>query len=287
MSRLRLLALTVLALLAFAGNSLLCRAALRQTSVDPATFTAVRIASGALALGLLAAWRRRQQSQATVRGAGSWRAAIALLAYAASFSYAYLSLSASTGALLLFGSVQATMIGWGFWRGERLRVVQGLGLVIASGGLLTLLWPGLSAPPWQGTLLMTVAGVAWGAYSLLGRGAGDPLMVTAGNFRRAAWPAIVLALPAIAQASQGVDAAGLGLALASGALTSGIGYAIWYAALPHLKATQAATAQLGVPVIASLAAVPLLGESMTARLVFATLAVVCGIALAIVPRRQP
>ncbi len=277
LSRIRLISLMSLALLAFAGNSLLCRAALHHTAIDAASFTTIRLLSGALVLGILV----RSTSRART-GHGSWQAALALFAYAACFSIAYTSLPASAGALLLFGAVQVTMIGWGLLNGERLRPWQVAGLALAFSGLLGLLWPGLSAPPLQGTLLMIVSGIAWGIYSLLGKGAGAPLHVTAGNFARAALPTLVFSVLCFGRMH--VDKQGAMLALASGALTSGLGYAIWYAVLPQLKASQAATAQLSVPVIAAFGAVPLLGEVLTLRLVLAALAVLGGIALVIHPR---
>lgn len=280
MPRARVLALTALAMAAFAGNSLLCRQALAHTRTDPATFTLVRLVSGALALALLA-WLRRGAPLA----AGNWRSAFALFAYAAGFSFAYVSLPASVGALLLFGAVQATMIGRGLLAGERLRPPQLAGLALALAGLVGLLLPGLSAPPAGGAALMIGAGVAWGIYSLRGRGAGDPVLVTSGNFARAVPFALVTSLALARGASW--DAAGLGWAAASGALASGVGYALWYSALPGLAATSAATVQLSVPVIASLGGVALLGERVTPRLAVASVAILGGIALVILERRRP
>jgi len=273
----RLLAVTALAMIAFAGNSLLCRAALAHTGIDPASFTTLRLASGALTLWLIARLARGAQT-----GRGNWPSALALFGYAAGFSFAYVSLPTATGALLLFGAVQATMIGHGLWRGERLRGWQVVGLVLALGGLVGLLLPGLSAPPLAGALLMLGAGVAWGVYSLRGRGAGDPTRVTAGNFLRAAPIAAGLSLVTLGSAS--LDGAGARYAVASGALASGLGYAIWYTALPALRATSAATVQLSVPVIAAVGGVLLLGESVTPRLVLASVAILGGIALVIVER---
>lgn len=270
----RLFVLTTLAMLAFAGNSLLCRAALRHTAIDASSFTVVRLISGALVLWLLVRLRSGRTT-----GQGNWGSALALFAYAAGFSFAYVSLSAATGALLLFGAVQATMIGVGLWRGERLRRWQLVGLVLALSGLLGLLLPGLSAPPLLGALLMLAAGAAWGVYSLRGKGAGDPTRVTAGNFVRAVPMALVMGLLTLNQAT--LDTPGIAYAVASGALTSGIGYAIWYTALPDLKATHAATIQLSVPVIAALGGIGLLGEPLTLRLVLASIAVLGGIALVI------
>jgi drug/metabolite transporter (DMT)-like permease len=264
-------------MLAFAGNSLLCRLALRHTGIDAASFTTVRLAAGAATLWLVVSMGRRKQP-----GRGNWLSALALFAYAATFSYAYQSLSAATGALLLFGAVQATMIGHGLWRGERFRRWQLLGLLVALCGLVGLLLPGLSAPPVLGSALMLGAGAAWGVYSLRGRGAGDPTRVTAGNFLRAV--PIAVAISALAIDNATLDLAGLGYAVASGALTSGLGYAIWYTALPALKATQAATVQLSVPVIAALGGILLLGEPLTVRLVAASIAVLGGIALVILEK---
>lgn len=278
MGLVRVLSLTALAMLAFAGNSLLCRVALAHTAIDAASFTTIRLASGAVTLWLLARLRR-----GSLAGAGNWPSALALFAYAAGFSFAYLSLSAASGALLLFGAVQATMIAYGLWTGERLGAAQLLGFLLAVGGLVGLLLPGLAAPPLQGALLMLGAGVAWGVYSLRGRGSGDPLRVTAGNFLRAAPIAVLLSLLTLPAAK--VDAAGAGYALASGALASGVGYAIWYAVLPALKAAKAATVQLSVPPLAALGGVAFLGEAIGLRLLLASAAILGGIALVILERR--
>jgi len=275
----RTVALTTLAMIAFAGNSLLCRVALKSTAIDAASFTSIRLASGALTLWLLA-----RAGGAGKSGSGNWRSAAALFAYAAAFSFAYLSLSAGTGALLLFGAVQATMIGHGLWSGERLRPAQLLGLVLALGGLVGLVLPGLSAPPLAGSLLMIGAGIAGGVYSLRGRGAGDPIRVTAGNFVRAV--PFALALSAATLAGTSFDVHGAAYAVASGALASGIGYAIWYSALPGLKATSAATVQLSVPVIAALGGIVFLGEMLSLRLVLASAAILGGIALVILEKQR-
>ena len=275
----RTIALTVLAMIAFAGNSLLCRAALKHTSIDAASFTAIRLVSGAAMLWLLVKMRRT-----TPGGKGNWLSALALFVYAAGFSFAYVSLPAATGALLLFGAVQATMIGHGIWAGERLRRLQLVGLVLAFGGIVGLLLPGLSAPPLYGSILMLGAGVAWGVYSLRGKGAGDPASVTAGNFLRAAPISVILSVLMLNGASW--DIAGFWYAVSSGALASGIGYAIWYTVLPALKATSAATVQLSVPVIAALGGIVFLGEPISLRLVLASLAILGGIALVILEKQN-
>ena len=280
MSNARTLVLTSLAMTAFAGNSLLCRLALKQSGIDPTSFTAIRLISGALVL-----WLVTRSSRGTQAGGGNWLSALALFFYAAGFSFAYVSLPAATGALLLFGAVQATMIGYGLWTGERFRRLQLVGLVLAFGGLLGLLLPGLSAPPLAGSLLMLGAGLAWGIYSLRGKGAGNPTRVTAGNFLRAAPVAIALSGLMFMLKSTSLDTAGFWYAVASGALTSGIGYAIWYTALPALKATNAATVQLSVPVIAALGGIVFLGEPITLRLALASAAILGGIALVVLQKR--
>lgn len=268
----RTLLLTALAMLAFAGNSLLCRAALRDSHIDPASFTALRLFAGALVLWLLLYTRKRA---ATVPG--NWAGAFSLFIYAAAFSYAYLHLDAGAGALLLFGAVQLSMITWGLLRGERLHRLQVVGLVLAAAGLVALLLPGTSTPSLSASCLMVLAGMAWGAYSLLGKGTPDPLAATAGNFIRTL--PIVAVLCLVALGSLEWDSAGVVYALLSGGLTSGIGYAIWYAAMPGLAAIQAASVQLSVPLLTALAGSVLLGESLTGRLMLAGVAILGGIAL--------
>jgi drug/metabolite transporter (DMT)-like permease len=279
MSYVYIIALTSLSMMAFASNSLLCRVALKHTSIDAASFTTIRLISGAAMLWLVARARR-----GTHTGGGNWLSALALFAYAAGFSFAYVSLSASTGALLLFGAVQATMIGYGIWSGERLRMLQLVGLVLAFGGLVGLLLPSLSAPPLIGSLLMLSAGFAWGVYSLRAKGAGDPTKVTAGNFLRAVPMAAVLSM--LSHDGASLDSAGFWYAVSSGAVTSGIGYAIWYSALPALKATHAATVQLSVPVIAAVGGIVFLEESVTLRLVLASVAILGGIMLVIIEKQK-
>jgi drug/metabolite transporter (DMT)-like permease len=275
----RVFALTLIAMIAFAGNSLLCRAALRDTGIDAASFTTVRLLSGAIMLWLVTSIQAGRHA-----GKGNWLSAAALFAYAAGFSFAYVSLPAATGALLLFGAVQVTMITHGICSGERLRQMQLLGLALAMGGLILLLLPGLSAPSPQGTLLMLGAGLAWGIYSVRGKGAGDPTKVTAGNFLLAVPMTVALSLLTLDTAN--FDMAGFWYAVASGALMSGVGYAIWYTALPALAATTAAIVQLSVPVIAALGGVMLLDEPISLRLVAASITVLGGIALFTLQKRK-
>ena len=273
-------------MLAFAGNSLLCRMALRHTAIDAASFTAIRLLSGACMLWLVVRLNHgKTESHPAGRPLpGNWLSACALFVYAAGFSFAYVSMSAATGALLLFGSVQASMIGYGVWRGERLRKLQWAGIALALAGLVTLLLPGLAAPSPLASLSMISAGAAWGVYSLRGKAAPDqppnnPTEVTAGNFLRTVPMALVLSLLMAQRLTP--DPAGMGYAVASGALASGLGYAIWYQALPTLKATHAATVQLSVPVIAALGGVLLIGEALTGPLVLASVTILGGIALVI------
>jgi drug/metabolite transporter (DMT)-like permease len=273
----RLALLVGLALLGFAGNSLLCRLALRGGDIDAASFTALRLASGALALALLAKWQHRG-ADAPAPARGDWGSALALFVYAAAFSYAYLGLTAATGALLLFGAVQLTMLGRGFALGERLAARQWLGVLVAAAGLLVLLLPGLAAPPLANAALMLAAGVAWGVYSLRGRGSRDPLRTTAGNFARTLPLAAALALLGWGAAHAGTR--GLLAALASGALASGVGYALWYAALPSLRASSAGVLQLSVPVLAAAGGIVLLDEALDWRFAAAAALTLGGIALA-------
>lgn len=266
--------LIVFAMLAFAGNSLLCRVALRDTSIDAASFTSIRLASGALVLWILLRSRRKQPL-----AAGSWPMAAMLFAYAVCFSFAYRDLTTATGALLLFGAVQLTMTGYGLFKGERLVGLRLVGVLVAVAGLVWLLLPGLSAPPVIAAGLMLAAGLAWGVYSLLGRGAGDATAATGGNFIRAVPFAAILSLAAATGTSP--DQTGLIYAVLSGAVTSGLGYVLWYAALPALSATSAATIQLCVPAIAALGGAVLLAEPITARLLIASAAILGGIALTI------
>jgi drug/metabolite transporter (DMT)-like permease len=321
MDRARVFILTSLAMIAFASNSLLCRFALKQTNIDAGTFTFVRIASGAAALWLILEFRKRLIVDRTAaplverfsdssparraegrRGdrrrvtrhssplaAGNWPSALSLYIYAAAFSFAYIGLPAGTGALLLFGAVQATMIVWGLRQGERLHAIQILGFIAAISGLVALVSPGVSAPPFAGSVLMLAAGVAWGIYSLRGSTAGDATDATTGNFLRAVPLAAALSLATLPWAS--LDRTGLIYAVISGAITSGLGYVIWYRALSdstpvRLGAVSAATIQLSVPVLTATGGILLLGEPITLRYLFTSIAILGGIALVVTARPQ-
>ncbi|WP_372012817.1 DMT family transporter [Tistrella mobilis] len=281
----RIIGWTVVAMIAFAANSVLCRWALDRTTIDPAAFTGIRLAAGAVMLWLcLRAGRRTGGGVWPGSWPGSWAGAAALSAYAAAFSFAYVGLPAASGALLLFGAVQVTMIAAGLIRGERLRPLQWLGIMLAAGGLVALLAPGAQiqqAPDPIAAVLMLASGAAWGAYSLIGRRSRDPLATTAGNFMRSLPLAVLLLVPALLRME--IDLQGVALAVASGAVASGLGYAVWYAVLPALGAAQAASVQLSVPVIAALGGTMLLGEAITWHLVVVSVAVLGGIALVIRP----
>jgi drug/metabolite transporter (DMT)-like permease len=278
---LRTIALTLVALVAFASNSLLTRLALGTRQLDAASFTAIRLVSGAVMLAAIVLVQSR--SWHPLRGAG-FAGPVALFAYAAPFSFAYLRIGAAVGALVLFGVVQLTMIGYGIARGERPTPVMWLGLALAAGGLLVLTAPSVARPDPLGVVLMAVAGCAWAAYTLVGRGASDPI---AANARSFLWSTpLALLLVALGRAPIHATASGVSLALVSGAVTSGLGYAIWYRALPGLSVTQAAVAQLSVPVIAAAGAVLTLGETVSTRLTVAGIAVLSGVALVLSARNR-
>jgi len=269
--------LTTATLACFAANSLLCRAALRPGLADAASFTLVRMVSGALMLAALVLLRRGGRPKG-----GSWPSGLALAGYALAFSFAYLRIDAGTGALVLFAAVQVGMIGWSIAQGEHPRPREWAGLLVALGGLFLLARPGRTAPDPRGLALMALAGLAWAAYSLRGRHARDPLEANADNFFRGA----VLTLAAtLLVPHRELTRAGLALAVASGAVASGLGYTLWYAALRGLDRTQAAVVQLAVPVLAAAGGVLLLGEDMTLRLVACGTVILGGIALVFTPRR--
>ncbi len=271
--------LTLLSLIAFAGNSVLCRMALEGGAIDWASFSMIRMSSGALTLVLVFGMMR---GQGRVWRHGSWRSASWLTAYAVTFSYAYLSLGAGTGALILFGTVQLTMIGYGVLRGERPGVLEWSGFLIAGGGLVYLVLPGVTAPDLMGAILMSGAGLGWGAYSLLGRGSTHAAWDTMGNLLRTSLlflPVLLLALP-----TAHFSAYGILLALESGILATGMGYMVWYAVLPHLTATRAGILQLSVPLLAVLGGGLLLGERLGWRILVASAAILGGVAIALLAR---
>ena len=271
---LRIFALTALAMIAFAANSILARLALTGGDIGPWSFTAIRFISGAMCLALIIGPMK------TLRQ-GSWNAAFALLLYGIFFSYAYLLLSAGTGALILFAVVQITMIGGGLLAGERLRTLQWLGLALAMGGLVYLMLPSVAPPSPIGAIMMSLSGLGWGLYSLMGRGKGNPTALTAGNFLRAAIICAVITLPVLLILPEtSIGPKGIGLALLSGIMTSGIGYVIWYMALKHLTATRAGIAQLTVPFIAAIGGMLFIAEPFTLRFFIAMCLTLLGVALA-------
>jgi drug/metabolite transporter (DMT)-like permease len=271
---------STLALIAFASNSVLCRLALQRAAVDPATFTTIRMISGAAMLLLVVAWTGRHSAQP----AGSWAAAGILSLYAVPFSFAYTGLTAGTGALILFGSVQVTMLVAAARAGERPHWGEWIGLIVALAGLVYLVFPGLSAPPPMAAALMAVAGFCWGLYSLRGRSAPNPLALTTSNFVRSVPMVLVASL--VMRDRFHAEFRGALLAVASGALTSGLGYVAWYSALRGMTAVRAAVLQLAVPVLAAVGGVVLLAESISTRLVLSTIMVLGGIALAILSRES-
>ncbi len=271
--------LTAFALTAFAFNSILCRMALGPGEIDAAGFTVIRLVSGTVTLAalILASGKTRNPAKS-----GSWRSGFFLFAYAACFSFAYLGLSTATGALVLFGCVQLTMVGISLAKGTRPRPIEWTGLVVALGGLVYLVLPGLSAPPLKNALLMAGAGIAWGFYTLRGKGSADPLAETAGNFVRSVPMAAVLGLLFLANFH--ISARGVLFAVLSGAVASGIGYAVWYAALKYHTPTRAAVLQLSVPVIAAIGGVVFLAESASMRLFIAGALILGGIGLTLIKR---
>jgi drug/metabolite transporter (DMT)-like permease len=272
---------TIFALLCFAFNSILCRLALKSDEIDAPSFTLIRLVSGAVVLFMIFSFFGKKDAP---KGEGNWFSAFFLFAYAICFSFAYLGLTAGTGALILFGAVQLTMIIFALVKGERPRVLEWLGLVLAFGGLIYLVFPGLSAPPLLNSILMTLAGISWGFYTLRGRGSTNPLDDTAGNFLRSVPLVVLAALPFFAQIH--LSAKGIFLAVLSGAIASGIGYSVWYAALKFHTATRAAVLQLSVPAIAALGGVIFLAETVSMRLILASLLILGGIGLVIFGRKN-
>ena len=261
---------TIITMIAFAANSLLCRMALKETSIDAASFTTLRLLAGAAMLWLL----MRAQRQAPLQH-GSWRSALALFLYAVTLSYAYRTINTGAGALMLFGAVQATMLIAGFLAGERLRGWQTVGFVAAVSGLLVLVLPGVEAPALGDALLMLASGVAWGVYSLWGRGQPHPAAATAGNFLRAVPFTLLLSLLALPWMN--LDMRGITYAVLSGAVTSALGYVLWYRVLQHMRAMTASTVQLSAPVLAALGGIAFLGEALTRDLLIASVLIIGGI----------
>ncbi|KGJ92290.1 DMT family transporter [Colwellia psychrerythraea] len=274
MTRLRIILITLLSLLAFAANSLITRFALEETAIDEASFIMLRVISGALFLWLYFLFKKKKKPHK----AGTWLAAFALFVYAVSFTYGYGLIAAGTGALLLFGSVQITMTIVGYHEGERLNIRQSVGFALALIGLVILMLPGISAPSLIGAMLMCISGVAWGIYTLQGRGSTHPGATTTGNFIKATPMAILLWIIVIFSTTNiiNLDSMGIIYALLSGIVTSGIGYIIWYSVLPELKATQAAIIQLSVPILVTLAGTILLNEPITLRVVLASSVILFG-----------
>ena len=273
MTPLRTAILTALTLIAFAANSLMCRLALERALIDPGSFTSVRLTSGAVALAFLIAVSERGR----IPLRGNWWSAFFLALYAIAFSFAYATLSAGTGALILFAGVQLTMLAAAMHAGERPGTIKWIGMVLAFSGLIYLLYPGLQTPSLIGAVLMGGAGIAWGFYSVRGRGATKPLLETAGNFLRAV--PFALLVSAVTASDVRITSTGVWLAIVSGALASGVGYVVWYAALRGLKTSRAATAQLLVPVLAAIGGVIFLSESLTLRLALSTVLILGGVAL--------
>jgi drug/metabolite transporter (DMT)-like permease len=276
----RAAAYTSAAMLAFAGNSIICRMALADEAIDPASFTALRLVSGAVALLLIVAGSGGDRK---VFRHGSWPSALMLFLYAIGFSYAYIDLDAGTGALILFGFVQGTMIAMAIAAGNRPQAVEWLGWLVATAGLVWLLLPGAAAPSIGGAALMAIAGIAWGVYSIRGKVESDALGATAANFARSV--PIVLIIFVVGLDQLFLTPRGVLLALISGALTSGIGYVIWYAALNYLSSIQAALVQLSVPAIAAAGGIMLLAEPLSLRLVVAGTLILGGISLALVGKK--
>lgn len=273
--------LTLLALIAFAANSIFARLALGSQSIDPASYTTVRLVTGAATLWLIARVREADPSATLDSG---WTSAAMLFLYAGTFSFAYISLTTGTGALILFAAVQITMIAVGLYAGERPSPMHWLGLLIAVAGLVYLVSPGVTAPSAFGSLLMGTAGIAWGIYSILGRGVSDPVHATARNFLRTVPLTFIISL--LWLPSMAITAEGFLWAALSGSITSAVGYVIWYAALRGLTATLAATLQLSVPALAALGGVVLLSEKLTLRLFLAGALILAGVGLAIYGQKK-
>ena len=272
---------TIFALVCFAFNSILCRLALKSDEIDAPSFTTIRLISGAAILFGIHSFFSKKDAETKQ---GNWLSAFLLFLYAICFSFAYLGLTTATGALVLFGSVQLTMIIFALVNGERPQILEWFGLILAFGGLIYLVFPGLESPPIFNTILMMTAGISWGFYSLRGKGTTNPLADTAGNFMRSMPFVILVALPFLVQIH--LSTKGVLLAVLSGAIASGLGYSVWYAALAFHTATRAAVLQLAVPAIAALGGVIFLAESVSTRLILASCLILGGIGLVILGRKK-
>jgi len=272
--------LTCLALIAFAANSVLCRLALGNGAIDASSFTGIRLLSGSVVLFIILSIKGSiKESNKGVTSKGSWTASFMLFLYAITFSYAYLSVDTGTGALILFGSVQITMILLSLISGTRLHIFEWSGVIIAFAGFFYLILPNITTPSINGFMLMTVSGVAWGIYTLRGRSSKNPLMDTTYNFLRTT-PFVVL-LAVFTMQNINYSPQGIALALLSGGITSGVGYTIWYIALRGLSSTQAAVIQLSVPVIAAIGGVIFVSETITSRLIISAIVVLGGILMVV------
>jgi len=270
---------TGLALIAFAANSVLCRLALGEEAIDASSFTVIRLLSGATVLLIIISIKRNQAGNPTK---GSWPASLMLFLYAITFSFAYITLDTGTGALILFGSVQITMILLSLVSGARLHITEWVGIAAAFTGFVYLVLPGVTAPSTIGFILMTIAGIAWGIYTLMGRGSKYPLMDTAYNFLRTMPLVILLGVFTIDVAHYSFE--GIMFAVISGGIASGIGYTIWYIALGGLSATQAAVVQLLVPVIAAFGGVIFVSEDVDIRLIISAVMILGGVLTVVLGR---
>ncbi|MDQ6977410.1 MAG: DMT family transporter [Ghiorsea sp.] len=277
-----ILFLTTLALVAFAANSILCRLALYEGLMDAGSFTAVRLISGALMLGLIVSLRKQQQYN--LQSSGSWLAALLLFIYAITFSYAYIALDIATGALILFAAGQITLILAALFYGSRLSLLEWLGLLLAFSGFIYLMLPSATTPSWGGFVLMSISGVAWGLYTLMGKSSNQPLADTTSNFIRSIPMVILLMLFSFEYTN--LNAQGLLYAVLSGAIASGVGYTIWYMALEKLQTIHAAVVQLLVPVLAALGGVMLLNETITMQFIIASIIILTGVLLVVLQRNK-
>jgi len=268
---------TALALLAFAGNSILCRLALGENAIDAASFTAIRMLSGIVVLAIII---QMVQPRSKVTSRGSWRASFMLFLYAVTFSYAYVSLETGVGALILFGSVQITMILTGLLSGNKLQLFEWVGIIVAFSGFVYLVMPGVTAPSLIGFILMSIAGIAWSCYTLAGKGSVNSLGDTYFNFLRTFPFVIILVLVTVQYSTISLE--GILLAVLSGGIASGVGYTIWYSALRGLSTIQAAVVQLLVPVFAAVGGIIFAGEVLSLRFVLSSVVILGGVSMVII-----